>query len=175
MPANKLQSLRSLNSDFARAYKYEFIITSPPAGITLPEGVVTKLATHCLNCVVPANGVQAIEVEVGSHTMRLNGRNDTPGVINPEFILEGDYSIYKYFREWENAANPDIGSEVQAPSSDLLATVHIRSKDIKNETQLTNEVVNLWCRNAPEINHADDSNDIVRWAPELVYEFSRVL
>jgi hypothetical protein len=109
--------------------------------------------------------------------MKLHGRKEKGGSINPEFILSGDYSVYKWFREWANAASPDsmISSEVQALSSDLLATINVVAKNIQNNTAIIVQLQNAWCRNAPEISFDDNSNDIVRWAPEIVYEFSSVI
>jgi len=171
---NKLQTLRSLNADFARAYKYEFkIITAPK--VTLPDGVISKLSSHCINVTSDSSGSTLIEAEVGVNTLKLHGRNERGGVLNPEFLLDGDYSIYKFFREWKNQGTPDIDSEVQAYSNDLLATVQIYSKDVANKTTMVEEYKNVWCRNCPEITRADDSNDVIRFSPELVYEFGHVV
>ena len=169
---NKLQNLRALHSDFARSYKYEFVITKPPA-VLLPALQTDELKNSCLSCIIPSTGVQLIETEVGTHTLKLNGREEEGGAINPEFIISGSYSIYKYFRAWKNYATPDMISEVQSPSADLLATIQIRAKNIKNEGALTVELMHAWTRLAPEHTFSDESNDIVRWAPEIVYELSR--
>ena len=174
----KLSNLRTLNSNFARAYKYSFSITDLAAltsRLSLPTLKPEELETSCLNVVMPNEGTQMIEVEVGIHTMKLNGRKDKGGVINPEFILNGNYDIYKFFRAWQFAAAPDVLTEVQTPSGLLLATIHITARDVKNDKTTTIELQNAWCRNCNEINFSDDSNDIVRWSPEIVYEFSQVI
>lgn len=174
--AIKLTNLRTLyQSSFARGYKYVFKFTSRPSaennfGVTLQSG---EIEDSCLSVVLPNAGSQIIETEIGTHTLRLHGKKDTGGVINPEFILSGDYNVYKYFRAWQNAATPDSGDNAQTPSNDLLATIQIIGKNIENITTLNIELTNCWCRNCTEINFSDDANDIIRWSPEIVYEFSR--
>ena len=69
----------------------------------------------------------------------------------------------------------DILTEVQAPSAELLATIQVRLKNVPNEDSLLVELMNCWTRMAPEHNFSDESNDVVRWAPEIVYEMSRVV
>ena len=174
--STKLQQLRSLHSDFARAYKYD-IKTYGPKEITLPDLQTNELGRSCLGIPIPSEGVQLIEVEIGLNTMRLHGRAERGGTITPEFILSGDFSIYKYFRAWKQAAVPDglAEDEIQTPSGDLLANWEIIAKNVQNKTSLSVRIGNIWCRNAPEIPLADDSNDIIRWSPELVYEYTKVI
>ena len=143
----KLQQLRGLQSNFARAYKYDILITKNPA-ISLPTLRENELGSSCLGIPIPSEGVQLIEVEIGLNTMRLHGRAERGGTITPEFILTGDFSLYKYFRAWKRAAVPDgleVG-EIQAPDGDLLADWEIRAKNVQNDTTLTIKVGNIWCR-----------------------------
>jgi hypothetical protein len=189
MTTPKLSQIRQLNGDFARNYKYEFELIVPTTSTSLsgivnstavvaqggvtPTATISTLLTHsCLNCVVPSVGVQEISVEVGMHTMRLNGRHETSGTISPEFILSGDYRLYKFFRAWAGLAAYH-NDDVQVIQSLIFGTLNITSKDVTNVTQLSTELQNVWCRNCPEMSYSDDSNDIIRFAPELVYEFAK--
>jgi hypothetical protein len=181
--ATKLQSIRGLSNDFARAYKFDITFEIPTTSTALtalktPYGDIGALmSTSCLTVVLPNSGVQAIDVEIGRHTMHLAGRNDTSGTINPEFLLGGDYKLYQFMREWKGAAgrSDSVYGEIQTSSYLFLANITIRAKDVNNATQLATKLSNVWCRNCPDINYDDGSNDIIRWAPELVYEFSEII
>jgi hypothetical protein len=180
MAQTKLTKLRNnASNNFARAYKYKFEIkpvvtgTSLPqlAGLPLLEDPKNLIETSCLNATVPSSGSQMIEVEVGRHTLREPGREDTPGTITPEFLLSGDYLIYKFFRRWKERSSPSYGGIQSAVTSDFHATITITGYDANNAEQIRHILHNCWCRNAPEIPHADESNDIIRWSPEIAYEF----
>jgi hypothetical protein len=188
--ANKLTTLRSLNTDFARTYKYGMTIAAQDKaaslkGLSNPSlgDVKTLLDNSLLTVAVPSSGTQMIETSVGMYTMKLPGKKEVGGVINPEFLLTGDYKLYKFFRSWNNLMSTDAAglggdgnnAEGVNPYSYLaLADIDILGYDVANATKLTIKLYNCWCRNAPEITFSDDTNDIIRWSPEIVYEFSKV-
>jgi hypothetical protein len=170
---NKLTQMRALNGEFARSYKYKFSLTKVGTALSAIANAPTdaQFSTSCLNVVMPSVGVQEITVEVGIHTMRLNGRHETSGTISPEFLLTGDYAVYKFFRAWANlAANHE--EDTQTANSGILATITIEALNITDTTAVKVKLNNAWCRSCPEITFSDDSNDIVRFAPEIVYDFA---
>jgi len=135
------------------------------------DSLSNRLSGTCVNCVLPSVGSQEITAEVGMHTLRLNGRHETGGTISPEFLLSGDYSVYKFFKAWAGlAASHD--DDVNVVNSLLLASINVSSLDVSNNVTNKVNLENVWCRNCPEISYSDDSNDIIRFAPELVYEFA---
>jgi len=92
-------------------------------------------------------------------------------VITPAEIT-GDYLIYKFFRGWKEQVSPSYTTGNQSNlTSDYLATITIIGYNAKNQETIRHILHNCWCRNAPEIPHADESNDIIRWSPEIAYEF----
>jgi hypothetical protein len=180
--ASKLVNLRTLNNDFARAYKYEFTMdTTENASVKalLPAGFETLLSSSCLACTLPSVGSQMIEVNVGVNQMKLPGKKEQGGTITPEFLLTGDFAIYKFFRSWAALATPDTfpGAEINGLSTKftLFLPITVKAFDVTNAQKLGVKLWNCWCRMAPEIAFSDESNDIVRWSPEIVYEYSEQL
>jgi hypothetical protein len=179
--ANKLSQLRQLNGDFARAYKYNFSFFAQKNATSLAAilgqygstngDIGALMSTACVSVVLPNVGSQEIPVEVGNHTLRLPGRKDTSGTISPEFILSGNYVLYKFLRAWNGLATSH-SDDTQVASYKLLADVLISSKDVEDTVQKKIKLVNLWCRNCPEINYSDETNDVIRFSPELAYEYA---
>lgn len=179
----KLTQLRELNGDFARSYKYLFTLKAQAKATLLTDlmsqyenvgaqnPLDDKLSMACVNCVLPNVGAQEITAEVGNHTLRLAGRKDTSGTISPEFILSGDYTLYKFLRKWAGLASSH-NDDTQFASYKLLANITITAKNVEDESKKAVILKNVWCRNCPEINFSDDSNDIIRFTPEFAYEFA---
>lgn len=171
----KLSNLRNTISNFARAYKYTFtvVIQNPNSALKalLTQEVQNMLTFSCVNVPVPSKGVQEITVEVGPNTMREPGRKEFGGTISPEFLMQGNYAIYKFFHAWKVLATSDNGTH-ENPSQ-FHGQVIIKTLDPKDQVSLVKIYENLWCRNLPEIQFSDDQNEIVRFQPELVYEFDR--
>jgi len=178
MPITKLTKLRDLNGDFARSYKYLFRLEANDKATSLSDLMATyenlseKLTYACVNCILPNVGAQEITAEVGNHTLRVAGRKDTSGTMSPEFILSGDYILYKFLRSWAGLASSHE-DDSQVASYKILANIVITAKDVEDNTAKRVKLTNVWCRNCPEVNFSDDSNDIVRFTPEFAYEFAR--
>jgi hypothetical protein len=182
MMSNKLSQLRTLYGDFARSYKYVFEITpnttsSGLVSLVTSSGVNATPVTNniisnaCINCVMPNVGSQEISVEVGMHTMRLNGRHETGGTITPEFLLAGDYGLYRFIRNWAGLA-ASHSDDTQHANNDILSTITITAYNVTDVAKMKVQLQHAWCRNCPEITFSDDSNDIVRFSPEFVYEWA---
>jgi len=172
----KLVQARTLNGDFARYYKYSFIFTPQSNADKLKEiielvdgNLADLLSTSCLQVQIPAGGSQEITVDVGLHTLRLPGRKDTPGSITPEFLISGNYALYKFFRRWANICT-SYKSDTQYASSRVLADISIFGFDVEGTRTQNTKLLNVWCRNCPEISYNDSSNDVVKFSPELAYE-----
>jgi hypothetical protein len=184
---SKLEQIRSVNGDFARAYKYKFEIVAQQNAGLLQELMTTYtpqngtfadgISSSCLNCQIPNTGTSEITVEIGQHTGRFNGRHETSGSISPEFLVSGDYWIYDFFRSWGNLSSSHV-DDSQVRQSLFLANIMITAYRLP-ETLGGSAVVgwksqlrNAWCRNEPEVTLSDDSNEIVRFQPEIAYEFA---
>lgn len=178
---NKLTQLRQLNGSFARSYKYNFTFT-PQAGASALIALVSKygntngdistlLSAACVNCVIPNTGNTEIVVEVGMHSMRLNGRNETSGTSSPEFIISGEYTLHKFLRAWKALASNDENDNQEA-NYQILADISIQSMGLDGKEQEWTKLKNAWVRNCPEINYSDDSNDVIRFVPEFAYDIA---
>jgi hypothetical protein len=168
----KLSNLRGVISNFARSYKYELTIVagnpSSKLASLLSADVSSKIKLSCVNVTVATKGVQEITVEVGVNTMREPGRKEFSGTITPEFLLQSDYSLYKFFTAWNLLCTSDEGQH-ETPT-DYFAEVLIKTLSPKDEVTMVKTYKNVWCRVSPEIQLSDDQNEIVRHQPELVYE-----
>jgi hypothetical protein len=191
--ANKLETIRSLTAyDFARAYKYSLIMDVPPTSFNLsalvanikvpltvpgsgaPMDFNSLISGCCTAIMFPSVGSQEIPVDVGTVTMRLAGKHETSGTVSPEFIQPSNYTIYKFFKQWNRLALAD-DSDGQTFQSSYLATLTIKQYDIQDTYQKGIKLYNVWCRNCPEIAFSDDSNDVVRFSPDLAYEFAELI
>ena len=179
MPS-KLTQLRGVNGDFARAYKYSWAIKAQ-SNATQLTAIMSKysaanglsidqmLSAACVACELPEMGASEITTEIGMHTLRINGRSEKGGSATPEFVLSGDYTLYKFFKEWSRGA-ASSENDVQYANSKLLANITITSFNVEDVIKETTNMLNVWCSKCPTVPYSDGSNDIIKITPTLVFE-----
>jgi len=179
--ASKITSLKELvtTSGVARTYNWKINFPSFPAKLVSNlklsnSGILNNLDLFCKEVPLPAKEVELIEVAIKYQTYQVNGKPTNFGTISPNFVIDGNWDIYKIFRGWADLSASN-NEDKQESEYSLKVDCYVIALDGNQNEVMTVKLKGVFCSSSPEVTVNSDSGIIDSYAPTLAFDNTEII